>query len=803
MDPQQVQSLMQSLQTAGQFPKTPFQAPAAGDDLKSRQFEYSDFHVEFAKVHQLAIEKGATGFGIIADTIIFDADSHADLKDPIELVTLIARRIVVKGGGKARIVLDHAKANSILSVNIIAGDISSGLELVSKSSKEQAYDLSEVKAPHNNSPQMHRFGWRNGKVRVGEKTVPIGYLTWDQPLYQVLNASYALAAGALGGNDSNHGNIALATDLLRWIMAWSGVQSDIANLTSTASAVLRIMPTPLADPADPDAIAVSMPPLTSDAYVQLAKSRLDLASQVELDGKLAAQSGSADAIAKQFAKALAKRDRITAKALADQITETRARAKSAQNAFEKAGEILEKQKFESELAKIHLDLANELDRIEKIAKASIEIAISLITLGTSIAALAMGAPGDPGASTKKGQEGVTGLIEAVKKAGSSAGSWSKWYNVLSVYLLPITFLIEHGGDHGDNIKKIGTASLAIKNAALTIYGSRGAQKNIEAIAKTVGEAVQALAAKPQTAEARAAWDAIEIETVNMLDVGINDSNTAGPVKTAMAAYKTSVQKVALYGRFIIEQQGKRDEIDRHLGALVLQRIAEIKKAETFDTLINRKPDKAELMERIEAESAHSLDEARQAFFEASYGFRRAQYYETYSFPNATPTYCENAAAMARIHTEIVTDHKNAPRGHRDFNRTFVVDDPATLERLQLGEPVRIEVPIDYQDFAGYSHLRLSRMEIRAKTSAAVSGVIGISMDSGSQFLDRRHDEPITIDGEQFNVKFEYDPTKVQLSNDFEPVMPPPFSTWTLQIYRPDTIPKLDAVHIEMIGQSGK
>lgn len=793
--------IIKKLQSQAQFPKTPFVQPKFSDKSND-QFVYSDFVVKLGDVLSSAKKNNAAGLEIIADTIVVSENATLEVNGKIQIMTMIARSIVVENNGTASITLDHIDNKSFRSVNIIANEISDGLKLISQSATPHTYNFSKMKPKPTSKPLMARYGYKNGAVREGTTAVPIGYLNWDQPLYKVFNASFALSAGLLR-NDSIAENVTLGRDLMTWINKWAGLQSDIATMGKEATSLLKLIPSVKDEHSNNLTIATPMPSLTAKSYLVLAQTRLQLAKQVELDSKLATQSGTAQEISAKFAKALASRDLISAQTIKQEINKTLEQSNQIEQSLRRASTMMEQLQFDQKIKKLDMDLAQKLDTIDKIAAAAIGIAISVVSLGASIASMAMGAPGDPGAATKKGKEGVQGLIAAVKEAGTASVYLPKWVNVITVYLVPITFMIKTGKDNIENIKAIGSAGVLIKDAINAIYAADHEVKKLDTIASNIGTIVQALAQQPSAAETLAAWNGTITECVNNLDNFIDNSD-AGSVKTAVTDYKTALQKVAIYGRLIIEQQSQKYEAQRHLGSLVLQQIAEIKKSETFDSLKAGNLDKAELIKYIETASAHAMDDTRVSFFEACYGFRRAQYYETYKFPTGSPAYCDSSATMSKIYSAMKTDFESTSRDTYDYNLTFKVSERNVLDELQTGLPVAITIPIELEDLKRFSQLRLSYVEARIKTDVDVAGTIGINMDSQSFFEDRnRTSNVITISGGTFNVMFEYDETKIRLSNKFTSVMPPPFCTWAVQITKPKNLPKLEALEINLVGKGVK
>ena len=796
MTPSELTKLIQTLSAAQLLPPLPLTTTDAGNGHVTA-FVHADLIVDLADVLATAQAAGASALDIYADTVTMP-DGFAALIDlaPMRL-SIVARRIFV--AGRARITLKHDAGNTLQAARLRVELIEGALSIASLTSGTLTeYDVTRLEAQHA-TPQFIVFGRSDTSIATRLAPVPSGLLALGRPLYQTLAAAFALAAGVLGGSDTDPARLALCHNVLGWITTWAGLQSDLAQIARLAENVRTLLPQ-----MDGNQIVHPIPPRTASAYLRLAAARKDVAKTIELDSKFLDQTAAGSAIASQFVAANIARDQIDARLLDEQKNDVLTRRQAISEAMQRTAEALLDQQFNQEIAQIQLDLAVQQDKIDKIVSASFDIAIGVISFGASIAAICMGVPEDPKAGAKKDIEGVQGLIDAFKDTTRQSGREAlTWLTVIKrLYLLPFTFLWNNAKDHKDSIAALAKASLQIGKAAKTIWDTLPSKSEADAIAETVGEAIRSIAQKPTALEARAAWDGLETETVNQLDVIINDAATVGDVKRATAAYKTSVQKIAIYGRLMADQQAQADAADRELGALVLQRCAQIDRQAKLEALQTDIIDSATLAKHIRSEIALRLDDAGRSFFEASYGFRRAQFYETYLYPKQfTPTVATRSTTMEEIYTAMTTDHGDAVEANDaksvSLQRSLRFDAPEILAPLGKGETVLIAIDLDRAAFKGYSRLRVSEVQARLETEQPFNDLIGIELISSGMYVDHSGTQTMRLAGAGTRLPFEYRPSSIEVEKTLTEVQPPPFTTWAVRVYQPSSPPAATALTIDI------
>ncbi|MGA0614237.1 hypothetical protein ACO2Q4_05705 [Paracoccus sp. KR1-242] len=784
----------------GQIPAQPLVDISAGP---GRVEVLAALVVDLPQAIAKAQEAKARSLDIYADTLQVPGKSVTRIQAPLLHVTIIARRIVVDDTGQ--IYLDHSGDNPLAALRVLTAELACPLAIASaRAGKHPNYDLQKL-SEKQDVPKFTNFVWRDTGPAIGETNVPPGLLARGEALHSTLAATFHLVAGLLATGDEDPEVLTLCHSMLRWIASWSGLQSDLAQIARLADTLRAIMPSYTAGK-----LVRPIPPLTAATYLSLARARKDLAKAIELDAHFLDQSNDTGQIAKLFVKANLGRDDAESKLIVNSMEALQAEIDSIQEALERAARALKERQLEQELDEIYLERAQAHDQIDKIVDASFQLAIGLVTLGVSIAAICMGVPADPTASAKKDIQGVQGLFDAMKNTrqvlpgGTSAPNELK--NILRLYALPFTFAFNNIKDHKDSIKALAESAVQIKKAASAILKSGKPGDEQADFASELGEATRRLASSPSPLEARAAWDSLEATAVNALDVVINDPDTAGSIKKAAVDYKTAIQKVAIYGRLMAEQQARKDAALRALGAMTLQKLAQAEKTAAYARLATELTDREALAARIRSEIDVRQDEAARSFFCACYGLRGAQYYETYTPPATLPALPHRAADLEAIYSDFTGDVE-ATSGLRgkamDFTRDIIINDPEVLKDFANGRLVSIRVQPDHPDLSKLKRLRLTGLEVWAETRPELSDMVGIDIISSTTFDDRGPADRPQFTGESRRISFEYQGNQPRLSwtGAADSVLPTPFAEWSVTLYRPNSIPVPEALRLRLVGKA--
>jgi len=793
MNPDNLKTLADQLTASGLLPEMPLV-----DDSEARQpHVHAALVVNLSEVADVARARHATSLDVYADTLVIPPHAVVGITGELLRMTIVARQVVA--GAHSRIVVNHAehKDEDHHALRMICADIQGDVAIYSDRPGDNAlYDLSVLRQTHD-VPTFITMGWRDGK-RVSRPTpVPVGLLAKGQPLHALLAASFQFCAGAIATMDGDRERLALVHEVLGWIKGWAGLQDDVAQLARLADRLKAVLPAYV-----DDQLVIPVPGKPARAYLELAKSRMELAKAIELDGKFLDQAGSFRDVARDFAQANIQRDSHDIAMVCREIEELQERHEVLNASLEHAVRMVEEQRFDAEIKKIELDGQIALDRVDKIVKASFDLAIGVISLGVSIAAICVGVPPDPTALVAKERKGVEGLFEAVKKTQNLG---SHLQNLKALYALPFTFLWKSDSRMKKNFVDLAKAGLQIKAAAGTLLGGSGGLKDTAAIEETLNASLRVLAQQPGPLEAKAAWDALEAEAINQLDKVINDSNTAGNIKSAATAYKTAVQKMAIQGRLMAEHKASIQANNREIAARALQRCSQIRKQQELESLQDRIADRQSLDAHIRREIRLRFESASRSFFAASFGFRRAQYYESYMIANSTPMIVDQAARMANIYNTMVTDHSDATnqldRRRISFDRPILRQDRQLLEELVAGRPVILSIDPREMALDSYSGIRVSDMQVWLDHDEPVDARIVIELVSGTSFRDPGHDGGHVFSGSPVRIPFEYQGDKVMLHKSLTGVQPTPFTDWMVKLTPHENITLPQSLRIELRGSA--
>ncbi|WP_213955182.1 MULTISPECIES: hypothetical protein [unclassified Variovorax] len=797
MNSSDIVALANKLDAAGLLLPAP--TPLDGSDLGTDRIHQS-LVVNLAQV--IAESGNARSVDIYTDTLVVSDGMRVQIGNTPQRLSIIARRIVVEGSGTGHILLAHDGAGPIGAVRILTGSVVGDFRVVSvRNKKHEPYDLERLKE-NSERPCYTVFHWRDDASAISRSEVPAGLLRLGRPLYRSLATSFDLCAGALGAPSNER--VAMVQAMLGWVARFAGLHADLAPIGRISEAVRALLPV-----AQGDDLVHPIPPRTADSYRQLAWSRKELARATGLDIKFLDLTGTIGDIAHQFVSAGIGRDRQEAKLIEGQVIELALRRKTIAAAMERVARDIADQKFEANLQSIRLGLALELDKIDKIVKASFEVVGALINLATSLGAIAMGVPPLPGGGSHGDIKGVTGLIDAVKntKYGGmfAGGGLDHLMTVINLFALPVTFAWENGADHANSIKKLLDATSAIQKAGTAILNNLTSPDLAAEMSSLVGEAIRAIAGKPHPIEAKAAWDAIEVDVVNGLQL-IIDGEFSDAVKQAAIKYKTLMEKVCIQGRVLSEYQAAGDAVDRAQGTLVLQRLAQIGKQAELEKLQATLTERTVLAETIKAEITLRQQAAAREFFEACYGFQRATFFETYTPTTfVVPEVLSDPALMEARCAAMETDHADATRligiKQVDFDREIFIDDPELMARLERGT-VTFPLSPNHPLLATLSHVRLTSVQARLETTPALTGHVALILYSGESCQDRIDS---TRNARFFGwfqpFPFEYRGDKVELSRELKHVLLPPFSDWTIGISQPLSPPKIVGLRVRLIGQA--
>src|SRR5262249_9134449 len=318
-----------------------------------------------------------------------------------------------------------------------------------------------------------------------------------------------------------------------------------------------------------------------------------------------------------------------------EIRQARELTDVAKSAVEKAAKELENQKFGATIQGIKLEGALARDRIMKIVKATFEILQGVVQLGASVAAVGA----NPGMAEALKNVNPFDLLSAANPLGGERAPLIQrlGITIALLYALPKSLYDEYKTMGADDKKQLNKDVLSMGPAVGKLFGAAMTLMKIDhplELAAQIGDLVSHAAGVPDTIESKAIWEGFQVEAVNQLDVLSRDQDATAEVVSALVAYKTCIQKFAIYGRMYSEQQALLAQRIRELGTLLIRRAAAEKKQEALTELNNNLSDRDQAVELLSRLRNGRLYELRQTFFAALCKFRAAYFYENLEWPAA-------------------------------------------------------------------------------------------------------------------------------------------------------------------------
>lgn len=785
MTPTELRTLIDRYSAEGLVPPSPLvRRGGAGQDGAFNPFGIvADLVVDLDVALDQANKAGLEALDIYADTLRVPEGFDKRLDASVRRLTIATRRIVSEGKTNLRML--HDDANQLSSVRLFADRIEGEFALYGGPQRDTLYQLDEARNSVQR-PQFTNFLWQAKQPVIKYTPVPLGLLEYGEPLHRVLAALFALAAGVAGKPAHSAPELALCHEALDWITRWSGVESEFGELIQVAGALKRLLPI-----LGQDGLARPIPDLSAENYLALAKSQLDVMTALEADLRSLQASGElADAVG-SVATAFADRDAFSLEKLKAQCLELEQRLEVQIEALDRASRTVRQEEFEAELAALRLQLESDVAGIIRTLKMSFEIAFGIIAVAGSVAALCVGVPPNPQALTETGQKGVLGLRDMYDKAKALGSNIDGPLSALLALGKSFAIPLNWAKHNASTLKNLADPAKGVLNAALPVIRGPLGSLDVDELAKELGDTMRALALMPDANEVKAAWQVLENDAVNRLNLVITEKDIEPAVRNAANTLKTQVQKVAVYGRLLAEQSASKNAIARELAALKLEYVAVIGKRKRLEALEKNSVTQSQRSESLRAETALRSESARRGFFLATFGARAAQAYETYKQPSNRLLIPGTAATMADTHATLLSDHATAQaacaRNKGKLQRELRITDEALLQQLASGQPISFVIATSHPDLASYRRIRLSSVEAWLDFPGAPAQRVNIDMVTGSAFRDSTGKEDEHLFCFPRRISFEYKETIVFVQN-FSPVSPTPFTNWLVEVIEPKRMP---------------
>ncbi|HJR08079.1 MAG TPA: hypothetical protein VJ842_12525 [Pyrinomonadaceae bacterium] len=777
--------------------QSPAYKPATG------HFVVVDFEVDLEQAYSQASRQKAKTLQVFADTVRVPEQFVHALGDGLQLLSVVARSVQVQGT-RASVQLKYDKGKSIQPMVRILADEMAGEFFIYKSGQPDGRKKLAA-APRTESLRFTSYTCNEQGLVQRHGKLPLAMLDLGTPLYQVLTASFDVAAGAMRNQTASPDQDRLAGSLLKWLVRWAAYPSPhLARLFEDAQALSRLVT--VTD--ENSQVIYNIPLRSAEDYLALAGSQMAVAEKYELDENFKDVKDTIKDFVGRVVKAWIARDDADLSALDQEITQAKELTAAAKIAVEKAAKQLEDQKFETTLKGINLEGAMAAQRITKIVKATFEILVGVVQLGASIAAVGAN-PGLAGALSKVNPFEL--LTDANPLGGERAPLYQRLGMTLALlYTLPVSLYGEYNSMDADDKKQLGNSVSSAGPAVLKLYGTAftlmGMNKPLEQLAE-IGDLVSHAAGVPDTIESKAIWEAFAVEAVNSLELITRDPEN-GAVIGAALAYKTCMQKFAIYGRLYSEQQALLAQRIRELGTMLIRKAAAEQKQAALKTLRDDLSDRDQAVELLSRVRRARTYELRQTFFAALAKFRAAYFYENLDWPAKMPLLVvpTDAGEMKEILSDITRAQKDvSPQTPGDFTKVKEIkksDSADFFVDLQSHKEAKFQLRLDDKLFDGHHLVRLNRVRVRLIGAGQVLVTTELLSDTG--FQDRRSSQKnLSFSGDPVFIAFQYKGDDIQFDPRIDGgVHPTPFTTWTLSVKGEGlALDNVTQVNVELIGKS--
>jgi hypothetical protein len=778
--------------------QAPAYEPAPG------HFVVVDFEVDLEQAYSQASRQKAKTLQVFADTVRVPEQFVHALGDDLRMLSVVARSVQVKGT-RASVQLKYDKGNSIQPVVRILADEIAG-EFLIYMSGQPAGRKQLAAAPRTEPLRFTSYTCNEQGLVKTQGKLPLSMLDLSTPLYQVLTASFDVAAGAMRNNTAAPEQDRLAGSLLKWLVRWAAYPSPhLARLFEDAQALSRLVT--VTD--ENSQVIYNIPPRSPEDYLALAGSQMAVAEKYELDENFKDIKDTIKDVVGRLVKAWIARDSADLSALDQEIAQAKELTAAAKKAVEKAAKQLEDQKFETTLQGITLEGALAAQRIIRIVKATFEILQGVVQLGASIAAVGA----NPGVAGALANVNPFDLLSAANPLG---GERAPLYQRLGMtlallYTLPVSLYGEYKSMGADDKKQLGKSVSSMGPAVLKLYGAAFTlmkiDKPLEQLAQ-IGDLVSHAAGVPDTIESKAIWEGFAVEAVNQLELITRDPDATAAVIGAAAAYKTCIQKFAIYGRLYSEQQALLAQRIRELGTMLIRKAAAEQKQAALTALRDDLSDRdraVELLSRVRRARTYEL---RQTFFAALAKFRAAYFYENLEWPAKMPALVvpTDAGEMKEILGDITRARNDvSPQTLGDITKVKEIKKSESADLfadLQSHQEAKFQIRLDDKLFDGHHLVRLNR--VRVRLIGAGQDLVTTELLSDTGFQDRRSShQAFSFSGDPVFIAFQYKGDDIQFDPRIDGgVRPTPFTTWTLSVKGEGlALDTVTQVNVEMIGKS--
>jgi hypothetical protein len=775
--------------------------PAFAEGFSSNRtlWEATDLVVDLDAAFKKALDNQAEGLQVFADRVLVPKGFARTLGDRPYRLTVIARHMEAEDDSAVLRLKDSGR-DAETRARLLLGGLSGRLK-VSPSDGGTGAQSTEVTP----SPDLRYAAFALRKpdgppegraTLVPEATaIQLELLDEGKPLHRLLTASYRLAVELIGEGRRDTAGLRLARSILVWLSRWATYPSvDLIPVFEAAHSLLRTLPSPH---DTGHLLTYSVPARTPAGYLARARDQKELAALYENSLKFDSLGADLRTVTAQVITSWSRRDGTDLVELDERIKRGAERVEKAQEAVQEAARDLDQQKFYLNLDQNDLELQSKLDQIDKIVSATFEVASGVLQLGIGVASACFGNP-TAMASGVRALNPVP-LFQMVKNANHASTlekglktflAW-EFAGLIPGYLKNFQDLDpKHREAFVDAVKTAFTNIAALtKSVTALVNSARGSQPETGVNKTEVGALVSKMATATDPNRAKADWDSFLADVRHPLDKIVNDPKAAGGVKDAAGKYRATVEKIAIYGRLMAEQQAVLAEAVCELGNLLLRKAAVAEKRSELERLTSTLQDDQARLDRLQQQAAIRLRDVGQAFAATMEGFRSACFYESLGWPAVVTSLPGNAREMQEAcgkMAEALTEVDRVAKSRGQIKSTTIeFDGKDILDGLRKTGEAKIEIRVGHaREFKDYDLVRIESLRpwLVGATTKDGKTPIHVKLSSAALFSDRRSDDTVDFSGQPCTITFKYGAdNKPVFEDSFQEIQPTPFSTWTVRI----------------------
>jgi hypothetical protein len=528
----------------------------------------------------------------------------------------------------------------------------------------------------------------------------------------------------------------LALSLFTWVKNWASQSPDFAELFYRSTNLVTLLNAQINAQANG---AVFVPYLTSSVYTTLAQAFAASAAKYENDyiqlstQKVLTEQGIS------LAKTLVANAQSEIEYILALQTQAEGNYDNAVSAARIANTNFERQQIAVQMVAADFEQIGlpDYERAE-IIKAVFELATAVVTFAAAIAAMALG----QGEAAPAAAASAIGGAKAVASAAGTGAEVAKTANNLADTMAKLKKLVEV-------LKKVYELAKAVKEVASNIQHAEAEMETIQKMdAATDGADLSA----------SSGWALFKLQT---------DAVLQQPVEKGIGfaeQYKMELDKLVIYGQALSAAQLAVVTASQQSAAIAFKLYyAKEKQAQLQQYVDSLKVGEAPILNMMQQFYQRYTD-SKSSLFSALKSYQASYFYWALRNSSIQPKIIDSVSDMnAGIQniTQITMDQTSAmsqfdPAPQEMENTVFTITDSKVLKSLSESGKTTWTLPIDSQEFAGLSRVRLSTVRIWLEgIKPATGNSVFINISTSGNYLDRFKGTNYQFVSKPLNRAFKY------------------------------------------------